>query len=118
VHRTLGVVNFPTLYQARWKRAAHSSSCALGRRARRSHDDRSRARQSRVSAGDRRALLGEPDAILLVEFIGDTREARCAPRRTSSTSMGDLGLPGSVVEMTDAGAQKALWECARPASTS
>ena len=24
--------------------------------------------------------------------------------------MGDLGLPGSVVEMTDAGAQKALWE--------
>ena len=24
--------------------------------------------------------------------------------------MGDLGLPGSVVAMTDAGAQKALWD--------
>jgi hypothetical protein len=24
--------------------------------------------------------------------------------------MGDLGLPGSVVEMIDAGAQKALWD--------
>ena len=50
-----------------------------------------------------RALIGEPEAILLVEFAGDD----AAPRsRSASTQlvelMGDLGLPGRVVEMTDA----------------
>ncbi len=56
------------------------------------------------------ALIGEPDAILLVEFIGETEDAPVARLRDLVALMGDLGLPGSVVEMTDAGAQKALWE--------
>jgi Fe-S oxidoreductase len=56
------------------------------------------------------ALVGEPDAILLVEFIGEDAET---PRRTLDdlvALMGDLGLPGQVVRMTDANEQKALWE--------
>ena len=57
-----------------------------------------------------RALIGEPDAILLVEFIGDTRDEPLRRLRDLVALMGDLGLPGSVVEMTDAGAQKALWD--------
>ena len=57
-----------------------------------------------------RALIGEPDAILLVEFIGDTREDPLSRLRDLVALMGDLGLPGSVVEMTDAGAQRALWD--------
>ena len=57
------------------------------------------------------ALVGEPDAILLVEFTG----RRCRSHRVANldalvTLMGDLGLPGQVVRMTDANAQKALWE--------
>jgi Fe-S oxidoreductase len=57
-----------------------------------------------------RALLGEPDAILLVEFSGDAAEPTLARLRDLVALMGDLGLPGSVVEMTDAAAQKALWD--------
>ena len=58
-----------------------------------------------------RALIGEPEAILLVEFAGDdARRAGGERSRDLVELMGDLGLPGSVVEMTDAGAQKALWE--------
>ena len=47
----------------------------IGGRTRRPHDDRSRARQSGVPPDHRRALVGEPDAILLVEFMGDDAEA-------------------------------------------
>ena len=57
-----------------------------------------------------RALIGEPDAILLVEFIGETREEPLRRLRDLVALVGDLGLPGSVVEMTDPGAQKALWD--------
>jgi hypothetical protein len=56
------------------------------------------------------ALVGEPDAILLCEFTGDTPDE---PRRGLERLvelMGDLGLPGGVVRMTDAAAQKALWD--------
>jgi FAD/FMN-containing dehydrogenase len=57
-----------------------------------------------------RALLGEPDAILLVEFIGDTRDAPLRRLGDLVALMGELGLPDSVVQMIDAGSQKALWE--------
>ena len=56
------------------------------------------------------ALVGEPDAILLVEFIGEDADA---PRRQLDdlvALMGDLGLPGQVVRMPDAAPQKALWD--------
>ena len=54
------------------------------------------------------ALL--PEAILLVEFAGSSK-ADLLPRLKALVElMGDLGLPGSVVEMPDAVAQKNLWE--------
>jgi FAD/FMN-containing dehydrogenase/Fe-S oxidoreductase len=58
----------------------------------------------------RTALIGEPDAILLVEFAGDSK-AQIEPLLDQLEElMGDLGLPKSVVKMADDGAQKNLWE--------
>ena len=56
------------------------------------------------------ALIGAPEAILLVEFSGDDRAALRATLHALVELMGDLGLPGSVVEMVDEAPQKALWE--------
>jgi FAD/FMN-containing dehydrogenase/Fe-S oxidoreductase len=109
-HRTLGVVNFPTLYRA-MQCAQHivtlgPSAVELV--------DRTMIGLARDNPAFRpiidAALIGEPDAILLTEFSGDDAEG---PRRQLARlveMMGDLGLPGAVVPMTDATAQRALWE--------
>jgi FAD/FMN-containing dehydrogenase/Fe-S oxidoreductase len=55
-------------------------------------------------------IRGEPDAILLVEFSGDDRSLQLAKLRQLVELMADLGLPGSVVEITDARQQRDLWE--------
>ena len=53
-------------------------------------------------------IRGEPDAILLVEFSGEESQA---PRLKQLVQlMADLGLPGSVVEVTDAKQQRDIWE--------
>ncbi len=58
----------------------------------------------------RTALIGSPEAILLVEFSG-ANKADIAPKIKELVDlMGELGLPGSVVEMLDEAPQKALWE--------
>src|SRR5690606_22050977 len=57
-----------------------------------------------------KALIGEPEAILLVEFAGESKDEQLALLAQLVDLMGELGLPGSVVEMPDAAAQKALWE--------
>ncbi|HYQ99368.1 MAG TPA: FAD-linked oxidase C-terminal domain-containing protein, partial [Casimicrobiaceae bacterium] len=56
------------------------------------------------------ALVGEPDAILLTEFVGDAPDALLRRLADLDALMGELGLPGSVVRLVDAGAQKGLWE--------
>lgn len=56
------------------------------------------------------ALIGRPAAILLVEFAGADRTALLPRLRALAELMGDLGLPGSVVEMADEAPQKNLWE--------
>ena len=56
------------------------------------------------------ALIGQPDAILLVEFSGDSKDAITSKLKDLSTLMGDLGHPGSVVPMPEDAKQKALWE--------
>jgi FAD/FMN-containing dehydrogenase/Fe-S oxidoreductase len=56
------------------------------------------------------ALIGSPQAILLVEFSGDDRSVLLKQLQALVELMGDLGLPGSVVEMPEEGPQKALWE--------
>ena len=50
------------------------------------------------------------DAVLLVEFSGADRTVLLRQLRDLVALMGDLGLPGSVVEMPEEAAQKALWE--------
>ena len=56
------------------------------------------------------ALVGQPDAILLVEFSAASKAGLLPKLKQLVELMGDLGLPGSVVEMTDDTAQKNLWE--------
>ena len=51
-------------------------------------------------------IRGDPDAILLVEFA-DERVGRL---QDLVQLMADRGLPGSVVEITDASLQRAVWE--------
>ena len=53
-------------------------------------------------------IKGEPDAILLVEFSGE--ENQDAKLKQLCQLLSDLGLPGSVVEVTDPGQQRELWE--------
>jgi FAD/FMN-containing dehydrogenase/Fe-S oxidoreductase len=55
-------------------------------------------------------IKGDPDAILLVEFSGDDSSVQNSKLKDLVQLMSDLGLPGSVVEVTDAQQQKALWE--------
>jgi FAD/FMN-containing dehydrogenase len=108
--RTLGVVNFPTLYRA-MQCAQHivtlgPSAVELV--------DRTMIELARGNPAFRpvieAALVGAPDAILLVEFAGDDRATQVAKLERLVELMADLGLPGQVMRMTDAGAQKSLWD--------
>ena len=109
-HRVLGVVNFPSLFKA-MECAQHIVK--LGPAAV-ELVDRTMIGLARDNPAFRavidRALVGEPDAILLVEFIGESRDGPIVRLRDLVALMGELGLPGSVVEMTDAAAQRALWD--------
>jgi FAD/FMN-containing dehydrogenase/Fe-S oxidoreductase len=55
-------------------------------------------------------IRGAPEAILLVEFAGEDRAAQLTNLARLVELMGALGLPDSVVEITDAGLQKSVWE--------
>ena len=55
-------------------------------------------------------IKGEPDAILLVEFSGEDGAAQISKLKQLVQLMADLGLSGSVVEITDAKQQRDLWE--------
>ena len=57
-----------------------------------------------------RFLKGKPEAILLVEFAGDDRGEQLAKLKQLGELMGDLGLPGSVVEIADPALQRDIWE--------
>jgi FAD/FMN-containing dehydrogenase/Fe-S oxidoreductase len=58
----------------------------------------------------RAALVGRPEAILLVEFVGDHASELPAKLDDLVELMADLGLPDSVVRMPEPARQKALWE--------
>jgi FAD/FMN-containing dehydrogenase/Fe-S oxidoreductase len=51
-----------------------------------------------------------PEAILLVEFSGESHAPLLEKLKALEEVMGDLGLPGTVVPMPDASLQKNLWE--------
>jgi len=109
-HRTLGVVSFPTLYRA-MQCAQHIVTLAptAVELVDRTMIDLARSNPAFRAVIDA-ALIGTPDAILLVEFVGATRDDAVAKLARLPELMGDLGLPSTVVSMTDANAQKALWE--------
>jgi FAD/FMN-containing dehydrogenase/Fe-S oxidoreductase len=56
------------------------------------------------------ALIGRPEAILLVEFSGDDKALLLRRLKDLTVLMGDLGLPSSVVELEAETPQKNLWE--------
>lgn len=108
--KALGVVNFPTFYQA-MDSARHIvglGPCAV------ELVDKTMIDLARSNPAFRpvieKALIGEPEAILLVEFAGESLDEQLASLAKLVELMGDLGLPGSVVEMPEAAAQKALWD--------
>jgi Fe-S oxidoreductase/FAD/FMN-containing dehydrogenase len=53
---------------------------------------------------------GDPDAILLVEFVGDDRDAPAQKLGQLAELMADLGHPGSVIQIIDAALQREVWE--------
>ncbi len=56
------------------------------------------------------AVIGEPAALLLVEFSGNHRPAQIRKLKELSALMADIGSPGAVIEITDDGEQRRLWE--------
>ncbi len=55
-------------------------------------------------------IRGDPEAILLVEFSGEDSALQQKKLADLVQLMADLGLPGSVVEITDARPQREIWE--------
>ncbi len=108
--KVLGVVNYPSFHAAMDSAQhivrLHPSAVELVDR---TMIDLSRANPVFRATIDA-ALIGEPQAVLLVEFAGEERDALRAQLKRLGELMGDLGLPGSVVELVDEAPQKALWE--------
>jgi FAD/FMN-containing dehydrogenase/Fe-S oxidoreductase len=109
-HRVLGVCHFPRFYAA-MDSAQHIVQ--LGPSAVELVDRTMIALAREIAAfrGTVDAMIrGEPDAILLVEFSGEDQAPLLARLKQLAQLMADLGLPGSVVEVTAAGQQKDIWE--------
>jgi FAD/FMN-containing dehydrogenase len=109
-HKTLGACHFPTFYQA-MDLARHIVPLepdAVELVDRTMLDLAHEIPQYRDVL--RQFIRGTPGAVLLVEFAGDDRDAQIARLKRLSDLMADLGLPGSVVEVTDAKLQKDIWE--------
>jgi FAD/FMN-containing dehydrogenase/Fe-S oxidoreductase len=109
-HKTLGVVNFPSFFQA----MAAAEHIVLLKPTAVELVDRTMIDLARANPAFRpvieRALIGVPAAILLVEFSGDDAAAQAADLDRLAELIGDLGLPDAVVRIESAQAQKALWE--------
>ncbi len=109
-HKVLGVVHFPTFYQAMdlTQHIVKLGPAAV------ELVDRTMIELSRDIAAFRatiaKTILGAPEAILLVEFAGDELAPQLAKLRALTELMADLGLPGSVVEIADAAWQRDVWE--------
>jgi len=109
-HKALGVCHFPTFYAAMQapQHIVKLDPAAV------ELVDRTMIELARGNPAFRgtvdRFLKGEPDAILLVEFAGEDRDAQLAKLKQLAELMGDLGLPDSVVEIADPGLQRDTWE--------
>ncbi|MEO6017353.1 MAG: FAD-binding oxidoreductase, partial [Polaromonas sp.] len=111
--KVLGVVNFPTFYRA-MDAAQHIVKLGGGTLTAVELVDRTMIElslQNPVFAPVvRSALIGRPEAILLVEFSGASKAELLPKLKHLGELMGALLLPDSVVELVDDTAQKALWE--------
>jgi FAD/FMN-containing dehydrogenase len=120
--KVLGVVNFPTFFQA-MDSAQHivklGEGMAVGQLTAVELVDRTMIELSlknpAFAATIRTALsphinAGKPEAVLLVEFSGPSKADIAHKIGELEELMGDLGLPGSVVQMLDDAPQKNLWE--------
>ena len=120
--KVLGVVNFPTFFQA-MDSAQHivklGQGMLVGHLSAVELVDRTMIElslQNPAFAPTIRTALsphingGMPEAVLLVEFSGPSKVDIAHKIKALVELMGDLGLPGSVVEMVDDAPQKNLWE--------
>jgi FAD/FMN-containing dehydrogenase/Fe-S oxidoreductase len=57
-----------------------------------------------------RFVRGEPDAVLLVEFAGESPDVQNRKLDQLIELLGDLGFPNSIVEARDPAFQSAIWE--------
>jgi len=109
VHKVLGVVNFPTFYQAMdmTQHIVELGPAAV------ELVDRTMIELALENPAFRptveKSLIGRPDALLLVEFAGEDQESQRRQLNALETLMGDLGLPGSVVGLESGVEQSALW---------
>ncbi|MBI4204448.1 MAG: FAD-binding oxidoreductase, partial [Betaproteobacteria bacterium] len=109
-HKTLGVCHFPTFYQSmEAPRHIVKLQPAAVELVDRTMIELARGNPAFKSTVER-FIRGEPEAILLVEFAGDDRDAQLRKLRGLVELMGDLGFPGSVVEITDPQLQREVWE--------
>ncbi|TMH02859.1 MAG: FAD-binding oxidoreductase, partial [Betaproteobacteria bacterium] len=108
--KALGVVNFPS-FRAAMAAAQHivtlkPTAVELV--------DRTMIELSRANPAFRpvieSALIGQPEAVLLVEFAGEDGSVQSERLERLSELMGDLGLADAVVRITAPQAQKALWD--------
>jgi FAD/FMN-containing dehydrogenase/Fe-S oxidoreductase len=55
-------------------------------------------------------IRGDPDAILLVEFVGEDRDSPARKLEELSELMGDLRQPDTVIKINDVALQREIWE--------
>jgi FAD/FMN-containing dehydrogenase/Fe-S oxidoreductase len=107
--KVLGVVHFPTFYDAM---NLTQDIVGLGPDAVELVDstmiELARSNPAFRSTVDS-VLRGDPEAILLVEFAGDDAAQQREKLARLNELMADLRLPGSVVDLLDPREQKALW---------
>jgi FAD/FMN-containing dehydrogenase/Fe-S oxidoreductase len=109
-HKTLGICHFPTFYAAmeatRHIVKLNPSAVELV--------DRTMINLARdipmFKATVDQFVVGEPEALLLVEFSGENEEAQLDSLRDLVTLMSDMGFVDAVVEATDPNFQQAVWE--------
>jgi FAD/FMN-containing dehydrogenase/Fe-S oxidoreductase len=109
-HKVLGVCHFPT-----FRKAMESTAPIVALRpAAVELVDRNMIELGRAIPMFRaimdRFVRGEPEALLFVEFAGEDRAAELANLGRLKELMGDLGLPGAVVETPDPALQSQIWE--------
>jgi len=91
--KVLGVVNFPTFRASMAGCTTHRETGPERGRVGRPNNDRSVARHPAFRPTIDAALIGEPQAILLVEFSGDDKAALLGRLRALDELMGDLNRP-------------------------